>query len=198
MNVWFVRSNCETAHNDPLNNKENYVPGEPLGKKADYREKCLSDGFARIGWPNTGPLRPGFDSKRLAPKGYTFESIESRYQGYLTDFASIATGDLILMPAGNRLDEVYDVHVGVVVRHNLRVWESRSTQPALPAYYYFHDLPNEQYECAHRVDVMWGKDPDGSFGIRNIKGMNWRLAFCGVNDDVKGAAIKAARTMGLL
>jgi len=198
MNVWFVRSNATPAHNDPLNRKADYVPGEPhVKKKANYIKECLRDGFARIGWPNTGPLRPGFDSKRLAPKGYTFESIESRYQNYLTQFASIVTGDLILMPAGNRLRDVYNVHIGVVVRQNLRIWENSSTQPDLPAYYYFHDIPSEAYECAHRVDVIWGKSPDGSFGISHIKGVNWRLAFCRVNDEVKGAAIEAARKMGL-
>ncbi len=198
MDVWFVRSNCTPVHNDPLNRPEEYVPGEPhLKKKANYKTTCLRDGFSRIGWPNTGPLRPGFDSDRLAPNGYTFESIDPSYQNYLMQFASIVTGDLVLMPSGNQKNEVYKVHIGVVVLRNRTTREVTSTTPGLPAYYYFHDIPNQPYECAHRVDVAWGKNLDGSFGVCHIDGFNWRLAFCRVNDEVRDTAIEAARTMGL-
>jgi hypothetical protein len=201
MNVWFVRSNAEPIHSDSVNHPEDYVPGEPqVTDEENYRELCLTDGFARIGWPNTGPLQPGFDSKRFpdserqAINGYSFESIEPRYQGYLLDFASIRTGDLILTPADT---EKYDVHIGAVVRRDRATREILPTLPGLPAYYYFHDIPRGQpYECSHRVDVLWDRTPDGSPRIQHITGIAWRPAFCRVIK-ARGVAIEVARRGGL-
>ena len=66
MDVWFVRSNATPVHNDPLHRRDDYVPGEPhVRAEENYLENCLVGGFARIGWPNTGPLQPGFDSERF-------------------------------------------------------------------------------------------------------------------------------------
>jgi hypothetical protein len=197
MDVWFVRSNAKPVHNNPSNLRD-YVPGESFVKKPRYRTVCLDCGFARIGWPNTGDLRhPGLN--RRAPNGcYTFEKLDEdyqkhlRFQGYLTQFASIVTGDLILMPADI---QKYDVHIGVVVQRDLTTREIISTQPGQKAYYY---VPyGEFYECAHRVDVLWGKDTDDSFGVYHLEGMNWRLAFSPVNEDVKVHAIQIAHKVGL-
>ena len=58
MNIWFVRSNGNTGHNNPAD--DNYVPGEPPifpNREFNYRLKCLDQGFARYGHPNTGDLR---------------------------------------------------------------------------------------------------------------------------------------------
>jgi len=200
MDVWFVRSNAVPVHNNPSNPSE-YVPGEPFVKKANYRNECLSGGFARIGWPNTGDLRqPGLN--RRAPRGsYTFERLDEdyekhlRYRGYLTRFANILTGDLILMPSGTTLSEVYHVHIGIVVLRDSTTGEVTSTHPGQKSYHY---VPyGKYYECSHRVDVLWSKDPGGSFGVCYIEGINWRLAFSPVNEDVKAHAIRVAREVGL-
>jgi hypothetical protein len=48
MNIWFVRCNGETAHNQPVTGR--YVPGEPPrwpAREFNYHDKCLEDGFAR-------------------------------------------------------------------------------------------------------------------------------------------------------
>lgn len=195
MNVWFVRANGETVHNG--SSIPNYVPGEPPEypeTKHNYRAKCLSEGFARIGWPNTGDLhQPGLN--RLAVEGYTFASLESRYQDYLTQFASIRTGDLILLPADAAQ---YEVHIGVVVLRDRITRQITSRTPGQKAYYYYHDIPNRQwYECAHRVDVAWAADSAGSFSVRPIEGIAWRLAFSPVVK-VKDKAITIAREAYLL
>lgn len=130
--VWFVRSNGNTGHNAP--DSPDFVPGEPplFPEVAfDYREKCLAEGFARIGWPNTGDLRnPGIG--RLAPDGYSFETIDTSKQEYLTQFVSIRVGDLILIPSG---EGEHSVHLGVVVRRPFRDSPQLTLRPGLPAYY---------------------------------------------------------------
>jgi hypothetical protein len=193
MDVWFVRSNGETAHNNP--STVNYVPGEPPDypeRKHNYREKCLRDGFARIGWPNTGDLRQ-IGLGRLAINGYAFgkfdEIYQEHHQRYLIKFAEIRTGDLILIPADTQR---YDVHIGVAGIRDRKTREI-SLAPGLRAYDYFHDIPNKEwYECAHRVGVLWGI---GIYPIADLGGV-WLRAFGSVNKG-KDAAIKAAKKAGL-
>lgn len=195
MNVWFVRSNGKTAHNNPMT--PDFVPGEPPmfpETYHNYRQKCLDDGFARLGWPNTGDLRqPGLN--RLAINGYTLAGLQDRYRNYLRDFKSILTGDLILIPADVHQ---YDVHLGVVVRRDRDTREVISREPGISAYYYYHDVANEQwYECAHRVDVLWDQDAEGCFRVHHIEGIAWRVAFSSV---MKGSttAIELARLANLI
>jgi len=191
MNVWFVRANGpRTAHNEP--STPDYVPGEPPvwpETAFNYRDKCLSDGFARAGWPNTGDLRqPGLN--RLAVNGYTLLGVPDAHRRYLAQFSSIVTGDLILMPA---YTQRYAVHVGIAVQREPRTREITSIEPGLDAYYYFHDVPRgEWYECAHRVDVLWGS------GIHQLPelGGTWLKEFGHV---IKGrdAAIEIATRLKL-
>ena len=74
-NIWFVRSNGDTVHNDP--STPDYVPDEPPEfpkVECNYRLKCLKQGFARIGWPNTGDLTLE-TPVRLAPNGYSIHNL---------------------------------------------------------------------------------------------------------------------------
>ena len=158
MNIWFTRSGSEYT---PLNNPNSldYVPGEPpIFPKTNYnyRQKCLSDGFARIGWPNTGDLTQK-NPVRLAPNGYDFNSIEKNHQLDLKQFSSIRAGDFILIPAD---EDRGDVHLGIVLTK-----EKRKVLPYIEprplAYFYYYDIENgDYYECAHRVNVLWAKDGD--------------------------------------
>ena len=71
MNIWFVRTNGNTAHNNP--NDSGYVPGEPPHypqTEFNYSQKCLKEGFVRYGWPNTGN-RTEKNPVRLAPLSYS-------------------------------------------------------------------------------------------------------------------------------
>jgi hypothetical protein len=193
MNVWFVRSNVDTSHNQP--STPNYVPGEPPDypvTKFDYRGKCLAEGFARIGWPNTGDLR-NMGEGRLAVNGYTFESLDEFSKSCLTEFRLIRTGDLILIPAGPR----HHYHIGVVVLRERYTREISCIRPGLEAYYYYHNIEGGQwYECAHRVDVLWDREPDGSFGVHNIEGVPYRVRFSGLIE-AEHRAIQVARRVGL-
>jgi len=194
MNVWFIRAGANTAHNNPAT--VDYVPGEPPTfpeTYCNYHDKCLSDGFVRISWPNTGDLMdPG--RGRLAAAGYSFEDLNERRRRYLTQFTTIRTGDLVLMPAYTELGEV---HVGVVVLRDRATREVVSLQPGLPAYYYHHDIPRgEWYECAHRVDVLWDWKSKGVPGIHHIAGLAWLLSFCAVEKG-RARAIEAAKSVGL-
>ena len=111
MDIRFIRSNGDTAHNDPKT--PDFVPGEPPQGPTtafDYRHKCLAEGFARIGWPNTGDLRAA-GAGRLASQGYSFATLGEETQRYLTEFVAICTGDLVLLPAR---DADQDVHLGLL------------------------------------------------------------------------------------
>jgi hypothetical protein len=201
MRVWFVRSNAVPIHNDPVNHPDDYVAGEPNVKSEEsYLGFCLDQGYARIGWPNTGPLQPGWDSerypdsKREAANGGTFESIRRDHQRYLIDFASIKTGDLILTPSDTDVDFV---HLGMVVRRDRPTREILSIRRSEDAYYYYHAIPGDQpYECSHRVDVLWDRESFGSYGIHHIRGLNWRSAFSRVIT-ARDTAIEIARSVGL-
>lgn len=197
MNIWFVRSNGETAHNNPYDS--GYVLNEPPEfplKEFNYYQKCLNDGFARYGWPNTGDCRDE-NPKRLAPLSYSFNDLETRYKTYLTKFCSIKAGDLILIPADGQ--NRGDVHIGIALTIDRRKVPPY-IEPRPNAYYYFHDIPNgDWYECAHRVNVLWARTEDGEFSIFHIDATEkvvWILAFSQVKDP-KGAIYHLAQKAGL-
>ena len=113
--------------------------------------------------------------QRLAPNGYTLDSLEEYIQAYLMQFASIRVGDIILIPVDK---DVGDIHFGLVVLRDLETRQVTCLRPGIKAYYYYHDIPNgDWYECAHRVDVLWDRSPDGSYAIHPIDGIVWRKAF---------------------
>lgn len=169
MNVWFVRSNGETGHSDK--NQKDYVKGEPHGY-FDYREKCLSEGFARIGWPNTGSLN-NIGPSRVAIHGYAFEDLKPSEKRGLKNFASIEVGDIMLIPGTKGR---FWVHLG-------RVISAPSSKSNL-AYYYHYDLAGHAwYECAHRVRVTWQKNPKGDFTEHKIEDLGgiWLYPFSRVH-----------------
>jgi hypothetical protein len=181
MAYWFTTSHGNTCHNEP--GTSNYVEGEPPKfplTLINYREKCLFDGFARIGYPNTGDLMD-IGRGRLASEGYSFFDIEtisksSLTQNQLRKFASILAGDYILLPA---FEGEFMVHFGIVLTVNREVIPPY-INPRPNAYYYYHDVANgAYYECAHRVNVKWCKDENGDFRefyLPEIGGL-WRQAF---------------------
>jgi hypothetical protein len=181
--IWFVRSNGATAHNNP--ETVDYVPSEPPKFpliEFNYRQKCLDQGFARYGWPNTGDLTLLIPI-RLAPLSYSFNELEARYKSYLTKFSSIKAGDLILIPADQ---DRGDVHLGIALTvHRKKV--PPYVEPRPNAYYYYHDISKgDWYECAHRVNVLWAQTENEGFSIFRIKateGIVWNLAFSPLKDE---------------
>lgn len=171
MDVWFIRSNGETGHNQP--GTKLYVPGEPPNfpeRVFNHRRDCLADGFARIGWPASGDLREiGWRVRARDAYG----EVASRHLAYLEQFATIRLGDLIVMPAER---EKFDVHVGLVIpsaRH-------AAAAPRSAPYYYHHDIQaGEWYENAHRVPVMWNRESDGKWTVVSIPNLGglWPKAF---------------------
>jgi hypothetical protein len=183
MNIWFIRSNGDTLHNNP--NTVDYVPGEPPvfpKKEFNYRLKCLDQGFARYGHPNTGDLRLK-NPERLAPLSYSFQSIEKRYQTYLRKFSSIKAGDLILIPADK---DGGDVHLGIALTVDKKVVVPY-IEPRPNAYYYYQDIPKgDWYECAHRINVQWAKTGPQEFSVFPFlanKDNVWILAFSPVTNE---------------
>jgi len=197
MNIWFVRSNGETAHNNP--HDLGYVPNEPPVyplKEFNYTQKCLEEGFARYGWPNTGDRREK-NPERLAPLSYSYNDLDTRYKTYLNKFSSIKAGDLVLIPANaqNR----GDVHLGIALTTDRRIIPPY-IEPRPNAYYYHHDIAKgDWYECAHRVNVLWAQSEDGEFSIFHINATEdviWLLAFAQVKDD-NGIIYQTAHKAGL-
>jgi len=183
LNIWFTRSNGDTLHNNP--NTQNYVEGEPPDFPKiyhNYRLECLHGGFARIGWPNTGDLLNNFDN-RFAPDGYSFETIDPRYQRYLKLFSSILAGDLILIPG---YEGISVVHLGIVLTKD-RKKVLPYIEPRPSAYYYYYDISKQDwYECAHRVNVQWAQDENGEFMSyieESIKINVWRTAFAQIRGE---------------
>jgi hypothetical protein len=196
MKVWFIRANGDTSHNNPNDNA--FVSGEPPifpDRRFDYTQKCLDEGFVRYGWPNTGDRKVA-NPTRLSPNSYSFENLDARYKGYLTKFCAIKAGDLILLPAGENRG---DVHLGVALTID-RKKVPPYIEPRPNAYYYYHDIPHgDWYECAHRVNVLWVKSPDGEFSIFHFKAtadIAWILAFSQVNDE-NGEVYQMAKKAGL-
>jgi len=191
-NIWFVRSNGDTVHNDP--STPDYVPDEPPEfpkVECNYRLKCLKQGFARIGWPNTGDLTLE-TPVRLAPNGYSIHNLESRYLGYLYSFSGILAGDLILIPADQ---DRGDVHLGIA----LTVKGEKIPpyiNPRPKAYYYYHNISKgDWYECAHRVNVLWActnQDDYSIFHVKAVEDIIWIYAFSQVID-TNGAIYQMAQ-----
>lgn len=182
--VWFVRSNGHTFHSNP--ESAEFVtgePSEPLANYADsseasgrfdYHDKCLDEGFTRIGWPNAGDMRR-LGEGRLVPAAYSYESLNQNTRRYLDQFASIQVGDVILIPANRKQ---FDVHLGIVTPPPLEhVLPDQSDQSA---YYYHHNIENGAwYECAHRVNVQWIHDSRGSVAVHRISNLGgiWQRSF---------------------
>lgn len=192
MNVWFTRCNGETGHNKP--GTPRFVPGEPPifpNRKFNYRDECLKDGFARVGWPASGDLRnPNWRS--LAQRAYG-ATMRPHHVRYLEQFREILSGDLVLLPS---YALKYEVYLGVVVPPR----RSASGHASSTAYYYHHDVPTgDWYENAHRVDVDWTPTTEGvrrTFEVPEIGGL-WLRGFGGVKTSV--AKIMAlAKDVGLI
>jgi hypothetical protein len=200
MNIWFTRSNGETPLNNP--NSLDYVPGEPPEypkTEYDYHDQCLKNGFARIGWPNTGDLDlVKSNPPRLAPLGYSYESIEPEHRKYLDQFRSIKAGDIVLIPAMGEGSGEGWVHLGIVLtKEKTKVMPYIDPRP--DAYYFHFDFEEgDWYECAHRVNVLWAKK-DGEPSIFRIKATDfpiWRKAFSKINDK-DGTIYQLAQKSGL-
>lgn len=195
MKIWFTRSNGLTPLSNP--NKPDYVKGEPPEypkEEYNYRLKCLHDGFARIGWPNTGDLSQ-IDPKRLAPEGYSLQSIEAIHRKYLLLFRTIKAGDLMLIPAD---ESECEVHVGLVLTKE-KVAVKPYIEPRPIAYFHYVNIPlGDWYECAHRVNVKWAITQDGDYAIMNAKsviGIAWIKAFSEIRDN--GLIYQFAKRMNL-
>lgn len=172
MDIWFIRSNGETSHNNPQTKL--YMPGEPPQypeRHFNHRNACLGGGFARVGWPASGDLRE-LRWRSRARDAYG-PSLSSLHLSYLEQFAGIRVGDIVLIPADR---ERYEVHIGLVGR--------RATQPAdaprWGAYFYHYDVSEgDWYENAHRVSVQWHISPPGTPRVVTVAGLGglWLKAF---------------------
>ena len=179
MECWFTTSDGNTLHNNPK--APNFVPGEPPKNpnisKIDYRIECIQKGIARCGWPNTGDMRSDPIGKgRLAPNGYSFESLSDEQRRYLREFSSILASDLIIIPAN---EDPGDVHIGIVLTPD-KQFILPYLKDRTPAYYYFHDIINgDYYELAHRVNVKWAKDKEDEPVVVHLSGIRgvWRSPF---------------------
>lgn len=201
MDFWFTTSHGNTCHNQP--GTPNYVEGEPPTYplvQINYREKCLIEGFARIGYPNTGDLNE-LSRGQLAPNGYSFFDVEAISQSPLTQnqlskFATIKAGNYILIPAD---EERFQIHFGLVLTIDKRIIKPY-VHPRQNAYYYYYDIAKgDYYECAHRVNVLWAKDEKGDFGIFHVPeiGGIWRMAF-GQLHTPPNILLNIARKAGLI
>jgi hypothetical protein len=188
MDVWFVRSNGETGHNQ--RGTKLYVPGEPPqfpARRFNYRRECLTGGFVRIGWPASGDLRElGWRTRAQDAYG----GLSSLHVGYLEQFAGIRTGDLVVIPADR---EKYDVHMGIVQRNS----NQPVGMPGWAPYFYYYDVPaGDWYENAHRIPVQWQGTSASAPSIVAIPGLGglWLKAFGRVEsarDDVVDIAKRA-------
>jgi hypothetical protein len=176
MDFWFTTSHGDTRHNQPRTH--NYVHGEPPiypRTAINYREKCLRDGFARIGYPNTGDLRNNYIN-RLASLGYSYYDLEDTTQIQLRSFAEIKAGDFVVIPAD---EDMYEIHLGMVLTKERRIVRPYINPKPNSYYFYFDIEKGDYYECAHRVNVQWAKDENDNFSIYSIPeiGGVWRQAF---------------------
>ena len=183
MEFWFTTSHGYTCHNEP--GTPNYVAGESflfLNTLINYREKCLREGFARIGYLNTGNLNEEkFEQGRLALYGYSIATVQTISGSPLTKsqlrkFSQVKAGDFMLIPAD---EEQFEVHFGLVLTPDKKRSPAYIT-PRQNAYFYHYDISNgDYYECAHRVNVEWAKDKSGDFACISVPeiGGLWRQAF---------------------
>jgi len=169
MNIWFIRCNGETAHNQP--GTKWFVPGEPPNypnREFNYRDTCLREGFARHGTPGAGDLRRlGWRERARSVYG---DGLKPYHVRYLEEFLSIRPGDLVLLPT---YVQQYEVHLGVVIP------QRNAAGRAGTAYYYHYDVAaGDWFENAHRVDVEWAKGPNGKGMVFDVPelGGTWRRA----------------------
>lgn len=185
---YFLRVNGETEHNDP-GDPLNYVPGEPPRfprTHFNYLGLCLERSFVRTGWPDTGDLSAQSKTGALA-RGYGVDVLQPYVQAYLRTFSRIDVGSTIIVPDKARSGDLY---ICEVVR----------------PYHYFHDVPDEPYECAHRLGVRWDRDAGGHPIRYRAEQLNistsgfWRRAFHVMDNSVSGRAtiqsIEARRAAG--
>jgi len=169
--TWFTRANGNTAHNNPSSHL--FIPGEPPNypdTAFDYTQTCLQEGFARVGWPATGDLRQsGWESQAQQQYGHMIGPHHHRYLRY---FVRVRVGDLFVMPAGHTR---YNVHIGIVAPPPPALSRAKDM-----AYYYHYDVSNgDWFENAHRVNVDWKGQANGSFAVINLSELGglWRTFF---------------------
>ena len=181
--MYFIRVNGNTSHNDP-NCKDCFVPEEPptYPKTAlNYFRKCLDENFVRIGWPDVGDLNAR-DGQGALVNCYDWKSLRPHVRKYLDGFFHIPVGSTVLMP---NKDRPGDLCIGATTSK----------------YYFFHDVPNNPYECSHRIDVNWDTDKQGNYVIYQASqlGLNihdrssWGHAFHHIVDDQVINKVRAAR-----
>jgi hypothetical protein len=190
MDVWFIRTNGKTGHNQPgtklfvLGERPNYPE-----RRFNYRLNCLEGSFVRVGWPAAGDLRaPKWRETARTAYG---TSIPTHWLTNLQLFATIRVGDIIAIPADR---EKYDVHFGVVV-HNPR---HPSARPGSAPYYYHYDIASgDWYENAHRVPVHWHQSA-GRWAVLSAPDLGglWLKGFGRVNR-ASYALVRAAKQAGL-
>ena len=174
---YFVRANGDTAHNDP-SRRSCFVPGEPpLYPQTyfNYVRFCLEHGIARLGHPDTGDLT-GRPKQGALAECYDLETVRPYVRRNLETFRNIEVGDVILMPEpGEGI-----LFAGDVVK----------------PYHYFHRVPTDPYECAHRLGVRWDVTADSNpvnytaveLGISRPRGF-WRRGFQVIENTRAGAEI---------
>ena len=178
MSTYFIRVNGDTGHNNP-GNPDCFVPGEPPGfprTAFNYFQRCLEQGFVRIGWPDVGDLSVGNGHGALS-HCYRLPDLEPYIQRNLLRFADIPKGSTILMP--NKANSG-DLAIGTTVS----------------AYFFFHQVPQDP----HRIRVQWDTDSQGEpivyrarrLGIPTTGGF-WRRAFSPIQDSTIITQIEAAR-----
>lgn len=163
---YFIRANGNTGHNDPAN-AACYVPGEPPKHPDNYYNGlayCFAKNIVRLGWPDVGDLRSK-DGRGALAQCYRYETLPTDKKRYLDTFRNIRVGSIILVPDKDSPGDVYIAEV---------------TGP----YNYFHDVPYDPYEHAHRFPAKWDRDKNGRpitykasrLGI-GIRGGFWLKAF---------------------
>jgi hypothetical protein len=193
MRVWFIRSNGETAHNEP--GTPGFVPGEPPQfpkREFNYRDECLCKGFARVGWPAAGDLRHS-DWRGRALHAYA-NMMREHHLHFLEQFVEIEPGDVVLVPT---YQTRYQVYLGVVVRPRR---PEVHLDGIAPAYYYHFDIAaGDWFDNAHRVDVRWARPPEGLFQVFDIPeiGGTWIRGFGEVKAG-KERILRLAQTADLL
>lgn len=187
MNVWFIRSNGETAHNKP--GSKLFVAGELPRfpeQKFNYRLECLQGGFARVGWPAVGDLRiAGWRTRGRDAYGTAFSS---RYIGYLEGFSAIRPRDIVLMPSER---SKYDVHIGAVCKPT-------DSSSHTPYFYQYQAARGDRFENAHRIPVAWARTPSGEWTSINVEGLGglWLKGFARV-DSAKDEVLRHAAEAGI-
>ena len=144
--MYLIRVNGQTSHNNP-HCKDCFVPGEPpIYPKTTFRyfRKCLDENFVRLGWPGVGDLNTK-DGKGALPNCYDWKSLRQYIRDYLDGFFHIPVGSTVLMP---NIAQPGELAIGITISR-----------------YHFHNVADEPYECAHRIDVNWDIDTRGNHVI---------------------------------